>query len=135
MPVNDAPLPVQLQLLALLVLLLFLGWVVYLLRTHKLSLRDSLIWFLTTLAVALITAFPSVLGRIAHAIGVRIPSNAVFGVGLLYLAVNVLSNTIAGSVNHAKVRRLTQECALLREEIERLRSESGAPSRPRDATP
>jgi cell division protein FtsB len=57
----------------------------------------------------------------AELIGVKVPSNAVFGIGLLYVTLNVLSVTIAASSSAAQVRRLAQECALLRAELEALR--------------
>jgi len=95
---------------------------VQLIRKHRLSLRDSLLWLLTTVAAIVVTAFPRLLVAAAQLAGVQVPSNAVFGVGLLYVALNVLSVTIAASANAARVRRLSQECALLRAEIEALRA-------------
>ncbi len=50
--------------------------------------------------------------------GFQLPSNALFGAAVLYLAVNVLVNTVAGSQNAARIRRLAQECAALRAELE-----------------
>lgn len=119
--IHPEVLPLELQLPSLLVLGLFLAWVVRLIRQQRLNLRDSLIWLLTTLAALFVTAFPELLVRGAHLIGVQVPANAIFGVGLLYLAVNVLTVTIAVSSNAARVRRLSQECALLRAEIAALR--------------
>ncbi len=119
-------LPLEVQIPALAIQLLFLGWVVQLIRKHRLSLRDSLLWLLTTVAAIVVTAFPRLLVAAADLAGVQVPSNAVFGVGLLYVALNVLSVTIAASSNAAHVRRLSQECALLRAEIEALRAGRGA---------
>jgi hypothetical protein len=62
---------------------------------------------------------------------VAIPTNAIFGVGLLYLAVNVLSVTLAVSRDADRVRRLAQECALLRAEVEALRAPPGLTLSPR----
>ena len=118
-------LPLEVQIPALAVQLLFLGWVVRLIRKHRLSLGDSLLWLLTTTAAVLVTAFPRMLAAAADLAGVQVPSNAVFGVGLLYVALNVLSVTIAASANAAGVRRLSQECALLRAEIDALRAGRG----------
>ena len=42
--------------------------------------------------------------------------------GLLYLALNVLAVTIGLSRNTTSVRRLAQECALLRAELDELRA-------------
>lgn len=115
-------LPVEMQLVSLLVLVLFAGWVIRLIRTQRLQLRESLIWLLTTIAAMAVTAFPEILVRAATWLGVQVPSNALFGAGLLYLAVNVLSVTIGVSTNTSRLRRLAQECAILRAELEALRA-------------
>lgn len=114
-------LPIEIQLLSLTVLLAFSAWVVWLIRNQRLHLRESLIWLLTTLAAIAVTAWPELLVRGSRLIGVQVPANALFGAGLLYLAVNVLAVTIAISQNTTGVRRLAQECALLRAEVTELR--------------
>ncbi len=115
-------LPVEIQLLSLLVLLAFSGWVLWLIRTQRLHLRESLIWLLTTLAAIAVTAWPELLVRGSRLLGIQVPANALFGAGLLYLALNVLAVTIAVSQNTTTSRRLAQECALLRAEIAELRA-------------
>lgn len=117
--------PFEQQAGALLVLSLFLAWVIRLIRAQRLSLRDSLLWLLTTLVALAVTAFPRLLVWLAGLAGVKVPANAIFAVGILYLAVNVLSVTLAASANAARVRRLVQECALLRAEIAELRAGGG----------
>lgn len=126
-------LPLEVQLIALAVLVAFLGWVLWLIRHQRLHLRESLIWLVTTVAAIAVTAYPQLLAAGARLVGVQVPANALFGAGLLYLAVNVLSVTIAASRDSARVRRLAQECALLRAELEELRREARAVRAPADA--
>jgi hypothetical protein len=123
--------PFELQAISIAVLAAFLLWVLRLVRTQRLSLRDSLVWVVTTLVAALVALFPGILVRVAHLVGFQVASNAVFGAAILYLAVNVLVNTVAGSQNAARIRRLAQECAALRAELEAARAprrEPGAPA-------
>lgn len=131
---SESPiLPRELQLASLLVLGLFLAWVLRLIRTHRLTLRDSLAWLISTGSALLVTAFPTLLVRVAHLVGIQVPANALFGAGLLYLALNVLVVTLGVSSTSERLRRLTQECALLRAELEALRSRlppAPAPSPP-----
>ena len=110
--------PLELQVVSIVVLLIFLGWVLRLVRTQRLSLRDSLVWVVTTLLATLVALFPGILVRAAHLFGFQLASNALFGAAVLYLAVNVLVNTVASSQNAARIRRLAQECASLRAELE-----------------
>ncbi len=116
----NAIIPLELRLSALAVLSVFLVWVVRLIRRQRLSVRDSLAWLVTTGLAILVTAFPELLVAVSGLVGIHVPSNGFFAVAILYLAVNVLAGTLAASDNSARVRRLTQECALLRAELERL---------------
>ena len=114
--------PVELQIVSIVVLAIFLLWVIRLVRTQRLSLRDSLVWVVTTVVATVVALFPGILVQAARLLGFQVASNALFGAAVLYLAVNVLVNTVAGSQNAARIRRLAQECASLRAEIERLRT-------------
>ncbi len=114
-------LPPEIQVIGIAVLLVFLGWVLGMVRARRLSLRDSLVWLLSTVAALAVTAFPRLLVWLSGLIGVQVPSNALFGIAIVYLSVNVLSTTVASSSNAALARRLAQECALLRAELDRLK--------------
>lgn len=122
--------PIELQLASIVVLAVFLLWVIRLVRTQRLSLRDSLVWVVTTVVATAVALFPGILVRAAHLLGFQVASNALFGAAVLYLAVNVLVNTVASSQNAARIRRLSQECASLRAELDRIRTSEtkGPPS-------
>ncbi len=119
-------LPFELQAVSLAVLLAFSGWVLWLIRNQRLHLREALVWLLTTIVAIVVTAFPGILGWAARLVGIHVPANALFGAGLLYLALNVLGVTISVSTNTSRVRRLAQECALLRAELDALRASAAA---------
>ncbi len=127
---HEPLLPISIQVVSLAILLAFSGWVLWLIRTQRLHLRESLIWLLTTVAAIVVTAFPRLLAGGAALLGIQIPANALFGAGLLYLAVNVLAITISVSTNATRVRRLAQECALLRAEVEALRGPAARTTHP-----
>jgi hypothetical protein len=119
---STALIPFELQVISIAVLAAFLLWVLRLVRTQRLSLRDSLVWVVTTLVATMVALFPGILVHAAHLVGFQVASNAVFGAAILYLAVNVLVNTVAGSQNAARIRRLAQECAALRAELDTARA-------------
>lgn len=114
-------LPLELQLIAVAALLGFLGWVIHLARRDRLSLRDALLWLTSTLVALALMAFPGALRFMARALGVEVPANGLFALAFLYVLVNLLSATTAISANAVRTRRLAQECALLRAELEELR--------------
>ena len=115
----------HLRIFGAAVLLAFIGWVVRLLRVERLTLRDSLLWLVSTFGALVTVAFPDLLGWTSRLLGVQVPSNALFFLAILYLLLNLFSVTVAVSFVSARTRRLTQECALLRAEIELLRSAGG----------
>ena len=130
---SQAILPIEIQIVSLAVLFAFSAWVIWLIRRQRLHLRESLIWLITTLTAIAVTAWPELLARASRLLGIQVPANALFGAGLLYLALNVLAVTIGLSQNTTSVRRLAQECALLRAELEELRGR--LPAEPRAAPP
>jgi hypothetical protein len=117
-------LPLRLQLFGAVTLSLFLGWVIYLIRHRRLTLSESLTWFLSTAAALVMVLFPQTLVWSARVLSIEVPSNALFALAYLYLLGNLLSLTIGLSGQTARLRRVTQECALLRAEIEQLRAET-----------
>jgi hypothetical protein len=116
-------LPLELQIVACATLLAFFGWVLRLVRRDRLSLRDSLMWLLSTALVLLLALFPQLLQAFARTVAIEVPSNALFALAIFYLTLNVLSLTIARSNASTGARRLAQECALLRAELESVRLE------------
>lgn len=121
--------PRGLQLFFCGVLLWLILWVATLIRRGQLSLRDSFFWLLSSLLALYLGAFPDALVRSAHLLGVVVPANALFAFTLLYLVVNQLATTIAVSRVTVNVRRLAQEAALLRGELDLMRG--GGPGLPR----
>ena len=110
----------HLRIFGAAVLLAFIGWVVRLLRTERLTLRDSLLWLVSTFIALLTVAFPDLLFVTSRVLGVQVPSNALFVLTIVYLLLNLFSVTVAVSFLASRTRRLTQECAMLRAEIELL---------------
>jgi hypothetical protein len=119
---NPPLVPLHLQLLAAAVLVALLSVVVVMIRRHQLGLRDSLLWLLSTTVALLLTLFPSTLEWLAHALGVAVPLNALFAVAFVYVLLNLLSATIAISSAATRLRRVAQECTILRGELEELRA-------------
>ena len=111
----------HLRIFGAAVLLIFVGWIVRLVRTERLSLRDSLVWLVSTLAALFVVAFPPLLFATARVLSIEVPSNALFVLTALYLLMNLFSLTVAVSFVSGRTRRLTQECAILRAEIDLLR--------------
>ena len=116
-------LPTEVRLVGVVSLSALLAWVVHLVRAQRLGLRDSLLWIASTTAALFLMVFPASLWALARVLGVKVPANALFALAFLYVLVNVLSSTIATSRNAERTRRLAQECAMLRAELETIQTE------------
>jgi len=128
-------LPLELQIVACITLIAFFGWVLRLVRLDRLSLRDSFMWLMSTAVVMLLALFPQLLQAFARTVAIEVPSNALFALAIFYLTLNVLSLTIARSNASTGARRLAQECALLRTELDAIRLELREPARMPPASP
>jgi hypothetical protein len=119
----DEGISLHLRVFGAAVLLVFLVWVVRLVRAQRLTLRDSLVWLVSTFAALITAAVPQVLFMTARLLQIEVPANALFALTALYLLLNLFSVTVAVSFVANRTRRLAQECAVLRAEIELLRTE------------
>ena len=126
--------PFRLQVAGVTVLVALLVWVLWLVRSGRVSLRESLSWVLSTIAALVFTIYPELLAMLASALKIEIASNALFALAILYVLWNLMTLTIATSVGARKIRRLTQECAMLRAEIDRLNGDQSQPSEPGESS-
>jgi len=69
--------------------------------------------------VLFLDIFPQIVFWLAKLIGISVASNAVFFVGFIMLIIMIYSLTVSVSNLSAKSKRMAQEIALLREEMEK----------------
>ena len=97
--------------------LLMLFIMTRLIKAKKIDLKDSLIWYCVCFIVVILDIFPVILTSLASLLGIAIPSNMVFFVAIIMLIVMNFVLTAKVSSHSSKLRRITQEMALLKEEI------------------
>ena len=103
--------------LGLVAALVTLGFVIELLRRGVLLEKFAALWLLVSVAIVIMAIFPTTLTWLADLLGVEVPSNLLFLMGgVLLLLVSVqLSHEV--SRVEARTRRLAEEIALLRYEL------------------
>lgn len=111
----------RLQIVIGIIIVLMFLFIVNMVRKKKIDLRYALSWLCMLLIVLVLDIFPQIVFRFAELIGIDIPSNMVFFVGFLISFVMIYSATVSVSRLSLRVKRLTQELALLREEMERMK--------------
>lgn len=88
-------------------------------RKNKMDLRYALIWIIVGGTVVVLDIWPGLLGMLANLMGIELPSNMLFFLGFCFALIIIFGLTKTVSNLSGKVKKLTQELALLKEELER----------------
>lgn len=109
----------RVQIVALVVSGLLALAIFQLMRKKRLKEQYSLLWFLTVAVMLLLAVWESLLSRISNAIGISIPSNALFIMALLFLFVMALHFSLLVSRLTDQTKILAQKLALLERDLRR----------------
>lgn len=89
-------------------------------RKQKLDLRYALVWLLVGGLVLVFDIFPQLLVGLTNLMGVTLPVNMMFFLGFVFSLLIIFTLTLSISRLSERVKRLTQEIALLEEKVGRL---------------
>ncbi|WP_459713159.1 DUF2304 domain-containing protein [Actinophytocola sp. KF-1] len=110
-------------LVALVGSLLVLAGIVELLRRRQLGEKYAVLWLVVGVFLLVFTAVPGLAIWLARALGVAVPTNLLFFVGILFLVGVVLHLSWEVSRLENETRKLAEDQAILRLEVEQLREE------------
>ena len=102
----------QARIIAAILAIVFMLWILELIRRDRLLERYSIVWFLLGLAMLAGAAFPVLLELIARAMGVRDATIALFSVLLLVLLGLALNFSVIASRQSKQITRLAQQSAI-----------------------
>lgn len=105
---------------ALIFSLLVLGSVVFLLRGKGLREKYAFLWLLVGIACLVLTAIPGMLRGVTSVLGVQVPSNLLFAMGIIFLTGVALHLSWEVSVLEEEARTLSEEAAISRVRLEEL---------------
>ncbi|MGD9140393.1 MAG: DUF2304 domain-containing protein [bacterium] len=103
----------QVRILSLIVSVLFVAYVVFLVRNRKLRETDSVVWILAGLAIFVLGIWVRPLIWITELIGAKFPVSTLFFSGLIFLTFISLWMTTRISGLTEEVKELAQQVALL----------------------
>jgi hypothetical protein len=109
----------QVRIISLIVSLLFVAYVVWLVRNRKLREADSIVWILAGLAIFVLAVWVKPLVYITDLIGAKFPVSTLFFSGLIFLTFISLWMTTRISELSEEIRELAQKVTLMSEEKER----------------
>lgn len=101
--------------------ILFFVFIINMVRTKKLELKYALIWIITSVSFIIMSVFPQTVYAVAKILEVEVASNALFLCIIFLLLLMVFVLTIAVSRQASRTKRLVQEVALLKAELEEKR--------------
>lgn len=102
----------QARIVAAILALVFVGFILDLIRRDRLLERYSIVWFLLGLAMLAGAIFPGLLELVARMMGVRDVSIALFSVVLLVLLALSLNFSVIASRQARQITRLAQRSAI-----------------------
>lgn len=105
------------RVILLVGVLIYLLFIICLMKKGKLSLKYSLLWFLTGVMLLICVIFPGIIRWATSLIGVYSEVNAIFFVGVCFLLLIILFLTSVASGLSDKVRGLTQTQAMLEKRV------------------
>lgn len=111
---------VRLRIIFAILLLIVLLVLIEAIRKKKLEVKYSLSWLFVVIALLIIDGFPQIMKVMARILGIDLPSNMLFLLGVFFLAIIVYTLTVAVSRLSTKNKTLVQEIANLRKKVDDL---------------
>jgi hypothetical protein len=117
---NWSSIYIVLRVLLLLGAFAYLGIILWLLKTKRLTVRYSIIWLFSALALLIIALFPYIVLVLTQLLGMSEPIHLVFLVLLAFVLLQLLclSSTVSGFSE--RLKRITQQSALLERRVREL---------------
>lgn len=109
-----------------IVTLLTVGFIIWLVRRHRLKSKYSLLWLTIALALLALAAFPNMLDRVSSAVGIYYPPATILFAAVAFLFLVVVHFSWELSRLEERSRVLAEEVALLRASVERLEDAAAA---------
>lgn len=106
---------IKLQVIVAVLILFSLLVVGNLVRRKRLDLKYALIWFAVGGIVLVFDVFPQLLNWMTYLLGIELAVNMLFFLGFVFSLLIIFSLTMSVSRLSDKVKRLSQEMALLEE--------------------
>lgn len=88
-----------------------------LLKKDRIPVKYSLVWFLSSLTILIVSLFPYSLKEITEFIGFQTTANLVIGIILALLLIITMVLTIIVSTQNRKITLLIQEISILKERV------------------
>lgn len=107
---------IRIQIIVVAVAAAGLVFLVNLIRKNKLMLKYALLWFVLGIGVCIFACFPGLTSYLAGLMGIYTPINMLFFAGFCFSLAIIFSLSVSISRLSERVKKLSQEIALLKGE-------------------
>lgn len=107
----------RLQIMVIIFIVLAALYIVNQLRKKKLDYRFGLGWLLIIFCILILTVSPKLLSMLAGFLGIALPINMLFFFGFCFIVILVFSMSMMISSLSDRVKKLSQEIAILRKDM------------------
>lgn len=117
----------KIQIIVAVMVLLALLYIANMVRREALDIKFALPWLTVGVIVLILDVFPGIMNYLVHLLGIELPVNMMFFFGFCFTLLLVFSLTIKVSRQSEQLKRLTQEIALLEENMGKEKQERMPP--------
>ena len=107
----------RLQIMVIIFIVLAVLYIVNQLSKKKLDYRFGLGWLLIIFCILVLTVSPKLLSMLAGFLGITLPINMLFFFGFCFIVILVFSMSMMISSLSDRVKKLSQEIAILRKDM------------------
>ncbi len=103
-----------LQIKMIVLAIVFFIFITYFVKKKKLQVKQSLIWYLTSFVLIVVSIFPKCLYIVSGWFGIMEPTNSMFLIVIAFLLLIVFLNNITISKHQESITLLIQEISILK---------------------
>jgi len=105
------------QIFVVLIVIIFNLYIIWILRKEMLDYQYALTWMAAGLVMLLFSLFPNLLADLATFLGIGVPLNLTFFLGILFAFLLIFRVIISYSKMKKKLYQVVQQLAILENEV------------------
>ena len=114
----------RITIISVIVSIIFLLFVLQQVRKKRLSEAYSLLWIFASVILIILAVFPSLLGLLSKFIGIYYAPATLFLILIVFILLILLQFSILLTIRSRQTKKIAQELALLKNEMEKLSTNS-----------
>lgn len=107
----------RIQIVLITCMILAIVYIVEKIRKKQLDFRYGIGWLIVIVCIMILSVWPVLLDKIAKIVGIASPMNMLFFFGFCFSVIIIFSLSMTISQLNDKVKKLSQEIAILRKDI------------------